>query len=442
MSNEPPRSGDYNRADIQVLEPVELIRRRPGMYIGDVHDGSGLHHLVGTVLDNCIDQSLAGLASEVTITLLEDGVVEVEDNGCGISAELVTTALTRWQRLPTFSDYMQLTAGYLFVISALSEFFELTTRRGGQEHRQRFERGRAVTDLEQTAQTTVTGTKVRMKRDPEIFGQVNFDSDAIARCLRDVAAMNPGLTTSLRRPGHPERRHRYARGVADLVNAMTRTRSAIQQDAIHGKANEERVTVDIAFKWVERGPGRVRSFVNNEPIRRSSTAISGFRRGIMRAAHAFSSRAKWAALEEGLVASISVLHPSPQFDQTGTRSALTNPEVDPLVAGVVEHALGVAVERDPGLFERVLARPRPRPLGGSLEHDRVLEAVARAPNDHEGNLVFADWLLERGDPRGEGLALRCMAARETDTDRRIALESHANDLLTVHGWGAAPSWWD
>jgi DNA gyrase subunit B len=370
-------SDTYGADSIRVLEGLEAVRKRPGMYIGDTAE-RGLHHLVTEIVDNSVDEALAGFCSEINVTIHGDDRISIEDNGRGIpvdmhrtekrsALEVVHTVLHAGGK---FDRGVYKVSGGLHgvgasVVNALSEEFEVEVRKNGKVYFQRYERGIPKSKVEERGATRLTGTKTTFSPDPAIFPEVKFKYDAIARYLREMAYLNAGLKIRLsdERSGKQEEFH-YEGGIKEFVESLTKGADALH-DVIFFKGVREGDDIEVALQWTDAVHEAIFSYANNIHTIEGGTHLSGLKSALTRTLNSYASKNnlfknKEMRLEgddtrEGLVAVVSVKLPEPQFEGQ-TKTKLGNSEVEGLVAGLVNERLSEYLEKNPTDAKRVVAR--------------------------------------------------------------------------------------
>jgi len=372
-------SDAYGADSIRVLEGLEAVRKRPGMYIGDTAE-RGLHHLVTEIVDNSVDEALAGFCTEINVAILGDDRISVEDNGRGIpvdmhptekrsALEVVHTVLHAGGK---FDRGVYKVSGGLHgvgasVVNALSEEFEVEVRKNNKVYYQRYERGTPKTKVEERGTTKLGGTKTTFSPDASIFNEVKFKYETIARYLREMAYLNAGLKIRLRdeRSGKQEEFH-YEGGIAEFVESLTES-SATLHDVIFFEGVREGVDVEVALQWTDAIHEIIFSYANNIHTVEGGTHLSGLKSALTRTLNnygqknnLFKSKDKDLRLEgddtrEGVVAIVSVKLPEPQFEGQ-TKTKLGNSEVEGLVAALVNEKLGEYLEKNPGTAKRIVAR--------------------------------------------------------------------------------------
>ena len=385
-------SDSYDVDAIQVLEGLEAVRKNPAMYIGST-DERGLHHLIYEVVDNSIDEALAGYCDHIIVTINRDGSVTIEDNGRGIpvsihkkykkpGVELVMTTLHAGGK---FDKVAYKVSGGLHgvgvsVVNALSRWLEVRIKREGKIFYQRYERGKPTTPLKIIGKTEERGTIITFLPDDEIFETIDFDYDIISSRLRELAFLNAGIRIELidHRSGKMDI-FKYDGGLVEFVKYINRNKKVLYDDPIFIKSKKEDVEVEIAIQHTDGFTENIFTFVNNINTREGGTHLSGFKGALTRAVNDYGRRnglfesedfsLSGEDVREGLTAVLSCKIPNPQFEgQTKTR--LGNSEV----RGIVE---SITYERLSGFFEEnpVIAR---KILNKAILANRAREAARRA----------------------------------------------------------------
>ncbi|MED3731384.1 DNA topoisomerase (ATP-hydrolyzing) subunit B [Geobacillus stearothermophilus] len=335
----------YDASQIQVLEGLEAVRKRPGMYIGSTGP-KGLHHLVWEIVDNSIDEALAGYCTEIHVTIGKDNSITVADNGRGIPVDVheatgrpaVEVIMTVLHAGGKFGGGGYKVSGGLHgvgasVVNALSEWLEVYVYRDGKIHYQKYERGNPCTDLQVIGETNRTGTTTRFKPDPEIFTETTeFDYETLAARLRELAFLNRGLKITLtdERVDNRKSEYFYEGGIRSYVRHLNRTREVLHEEPIYIAGERDGIAVEIALQYNDGYTSNIYSFVNNIHTHEGGTHESGFKMALTRIINDYARKQQifkdndanltGEDVREGLTAIVSIKHPSPQFEgQTKTK---------------------------------------------------------------------------------------------------------------------------
>ena len=370
----------YSAENIQILTGLEPVRLRPGMYIGSTGP-DGLHHLVYEVVDNSIDEALAGHCSRITVTILPENIVRVRDDGRGIPVDVhpeegisaLEVVMTRLHAGGKFDKATYKVSGGLHgvgvsVVNALSEYCEVSVDLAGRRYRQRYRRGVAETPVANIGETTTTGTQVEFRPDAEIFDTTVFSFDTLSQRLRELAFLNKGLTIVISdRRGESERSHefRFDGGVEEFVRYLNKNKKPIQPQPVYFEAARDNVEMEVAIEYNEGFNEIVFSFVNNINTREGGTHLSGFRGALTRTLNEYLKQSKLAKklddslsgddVREGLTAVVSVKVMNPQFEGQ-TKAKLGNSEVRGIVESQVNESLTHYLDEHPRVVDAVLEK--------------------------------------------------------------------------------------
>ncbi|HTE49972.1 MAG TPA: DNA topoisomerase (ATP-hydrolyzing) subunit B [Kofleriaceae bacterium] len=376
----------YNGASITVLKGLDAVRKRPGMYIGDTDDGSGLHHMVHEVVDNAVDEALAGYCDRVDVTIHIDNSVTVLDNGRGIPADFHPTekrptpevVMTTLHAGGKFNQDSYKVSGGLHgvgvsVVNALSDWLKLEIRREGKVYYQEYRRGAPSTEFKPIGVTDRRGTKITFHPDPAVFKIVEMSFEALSQRLRELSYLNSGLTIALRDERTDRRQEfHYEGGISQFVRDSTANKEPLCE-VITFADEREGVSVEIAMQWTDSYNEQITCFTNTIKNKDGGTHLTGFRAALTRTVNAYGAESKLLKdlkgtlsgedLREGLCAVISVKVPDPKFSNQ-PKDKLVSSEVAGIVAAVVNEMLQKHLERNPkdarGIVQKAALAARAR----------------------------------------------------------------------------------
>ncbi len=377
---EPSKSAPgYDQSAIQVLEGLEAVRKRPGMYIGDPHDGTGLHHLVWEVVDNAVDEHLAGHCKAVQVVVHADGSVTVTDDGRGIpvgmhdkgvsAAEVVMTQLHAGGKFN--SESYSVSAGLhgvgVSAVNAVSEWLKMEIRREGKVWFQEYARGVPKGPVMPIGSSQKTGTKITFKPDHEIFSATDFSFEVLNNRLREISFLNAGLEVDLNdERGEGKRvKHRFEGGIREFVEALNKKKTPLHDEVIYLHARRDGVDVEIAMQWSDSYNESIFPYTNNVYNRDGGTHLTGLRTALTRVINQYGTREKLLKdlknplggddVREGLTAIISVKHPDPAFSSQ-TKDKLVSSEVKGIVESIVNETLQQYLEETPKSAKRIVEK--------------------------------------------------------------------------------------
>jgi DNA gyrase subunit B len=372
---------DYGAESIKVLEGLEAVRKRPGMYIGTTGE-AGLHHLVYEVVDNSVDEALAGHCSEVNVTIHVDDSITVVDDGRGIpvdmhesgksAAEVVLTVLHAGGKFNQEGSAYKVSGGLhgvgVSVVNALSELLELEIWRNGHVYQQSYSRGVPQAPLTETGTTRKRGTKVHFKPDLTIFEATTYSFDTLNNRLRELAFLNKGIIITLtdERADGKSARYEYKGGIVEYVQFMNRAKRSVHEAPIYMRGERNEIDVEIALQWNDSYDENLYTFANNINTHEGGFHLSGFKAALTRTVNAYIASANLPKdlkdtpisgddAREGLAGVISVKIPSPQFEGQ-TKTKLGNTEVKGIVETIVNERLGAFFEENPAVAKSIIQK--------------------------------------------------------------------------------------
>jgi DNA gyrase subunit B len=397
MAEEAKRADDYNAGQIQVLKGLEAVRKRPGMYIGST-SARGLHHLVYEVVDNSIDEAMAGYCTTVDVTIHIDDSITVVDDGRGIPVDLhpveklpgVELAMTVLHAGGKFDKDSYKVSGGLHgvgvsVVNALSEWLEVTVRRGGFEYHQRYERGIKTKELEKRGATPLRGTTVVFKPDAQIFTELAYVYDTLSNRLRELAFLNKGVTIVLRderevKDGKVlEETYRYQGGIAEYVTYLRGARGALHEKVVYFEASRPEAEIELALQYDDGFSENTHTFVNNINTHEGGSHLTGLKAALTRTINDYAKKngifkkaeetLSGDDVREGLTCVLSVKVMEPQFEGQ-TKTKLGNSEVRGAVEAAVNEHLAIFLDENPKAARQIIEK--------SLQAARAREAARKA----------------------------------------------------------------
>lgn len=375
------QQNNYDENQIQVLEGLEAVRKRPGMYIGST-SGKGLHHLVWEIVDNSIDEALAGYCTEINVEIEKDNSITVKDNGRGIpvgihekmgrpAVEVIMTVLHAGGK---FDGSGYKVSGGLHgvgasVVNALSTELDVTVYRDGKVHFQEFERGVPKADLKVIGDTEVTGTTTHFKPDPEIFTETTeYDYDTLATRVRELAFLTKGVKITIedKREGKERKNdYCYEGGIKSYVEHLNRSREVVHEEPVYIEGSKDGITVEVALQYNDSYTSNIYSFANNIHTYEGGTHEAGFKTGLTRVINDYARRngvfkesdpnLSGEDVREGLTAIISIKHPDPQFEGQ-TKTKLGNSEARTITDALFSEALEKFLLENPDSAKKIVEK--------------------------------------------------------------------------------------
>ncbi|MCH9684556.1 MAG: DNA topoisomerase (ATP-hydrolyzing) subunit B [Deltaproteobacteria bacterium] len=439
----PPEGEDYGVDSIAVLEGLEAVRKRPGMYIGDTSDGSGLHKMVFEIIDNSIDESLAGHCDRIEVSIHLDNSVSVEDNGRGIptgpmehqgkTVDAAIVIMTVLHAGGKFDNASYKVSGGLHgvgvsVVNALSDWLKLEIWREGRVHRARFARGEPTSDVEQGGPTQKRGTRITFHPDPLIYSNLDIDFEILAQRFRELSYLNPGVTIVLRdlRDGR-EKEFDGEGGVASFVQLLAQNKTEVGELVYFNESIEfefetqpAKLGVQLALQWTDSYSEHILCFTNNIANKDGGTHLTGLRTALTKVVNAYAQEKNLLKqhkgtlagedVREGLVAVISIQHPDPKFSSQ-IKDKLVSGEVTSLVSSVVTEHLGRFFEENPksakNTVEKAIlsarARAAARKARETITRKGVLDGLSlpgKLADCQERDPTKAELFLVEGDSAG------------------------------------------